>query len=138
IALVACKTEETLFENGILAVPERDGEAHVLAAVADAAEPVLIPAICARAGVIVREVFPRRAVGGVVLADRAPAALREIRPPALPMLFSAVGFGESPALGSHLLYVRHPKVPVANSDLLEAKLRQIAFEDTDESKVRQV
>src|SRR5207237_900484 len=57
-----------------------------LAPVADSGQAVLVPAIRARAGVVVREVIPRRAVRAVILADGAPGALGEVRPPALPVL----------------------------------------------------
>ena len=47
-------------------------------------EAVLVPAVGARAGVVVGERVPRVAVGAVVLAHRAPGALGEVRPPAPP------------------------------------------------------
>src|SRR5690348_10947437 len=64
--------------------------------VADAGEPVLAPAIGARAGVIVREVVPGVAAFTVVLADGAPLTFAEIRAPALPG--SAAGFGPGESL----------------------------------------
>src|ERR1700687_1097472 len=37
---------------------------------------------------VVRKIFPRRAIRAVVFADSAPLPFREVRPPALPMFFS--------------------------------------------------
>ena len=65
---MAGDAEHALLEDRVDAVPERDGEAHLAVVVADAAESVLAPAVRARAGVLVREVRPRVAVGRVVLA----------------------------------------------------------------------
>jgi len=48
--------------------------------VAETGEAVLAPVVGARTRLIVREVIPRIAVAAVVLADRAPLALAEIRP----------------------------------------------------------
>ena len=47
-------------------------------------EPVLVPAVGARARVVVGEVVPGVAVGAVVLAHGAPRALGEVRAPAPP------------------------------------------------------
>jgi hypothetical protein len=84
IALVTRQTEEAFLENRIAAVPQRQGEAEVLRCVADAAQTVLVPAVDARARVVVREIVPGGALGAVVFAHRAPGALAEIGPPILP------------------------------------------------------
>src|ERR1700742_573376 len=52
--------------------------------VTPAGNAVLAPAIGPAAGVIVREMLPCSPVRAVVLADRAPLALAQIRPPAPP------------------------------------------------------
>ena len=99
IALVARQPEEALLENRIPPIPEREGEADVLVPIADAAEAVLVPAVDARSGVFVREELPGGAVGAVVLADRPPRPLAQIRTPAFPVgatlgrLVQAGGFG---------------------------------------------
>src|SRR5947209_15314549 len=54
-------------------------------AVADAADSVFIPAIGARARVIVRQIVPGRAICAVVFAHSAPRALTQIRSPTFPM-----------------------------------------------------
>src|SRR6185312_13208594 len=51
----------------------------------EARETVLPPAVCARAGVVVREVLPRRSPGAVVLAHGAPLALADVRAPLVPV-----------------------------------------------------
>src|SRR5207247_2004388 len=59
IAFVAGKAEETFLENGIGLVPKCKTKTHELMAVADRSQAVLVPAIGARTGVIVRKIFPR-------------------------------------------------------------------------------
>ena len=89
IALVAGQAEQALLQNGVAFVPQGQGKTDGLLAVADSRQTVFIPAIGARAGVIVRQVFPGVAVRAVVFADRAPGALAEVGPPALPVLLCA-------------------------------------------------
>src|SRR5260370_25250136 len=85
IALLSAQPEQPFFQDGIAKVPERDGEAEELVPIADARDAVLVPAIGARAGVVVRKIFPGGALGAVVLAHGAPAALGQVRTPALPV-----------------------------------------------------
>src|ERR1700730_3065407 len=73
-----------LLENRVLAVPQRERKTQSLVVVAEAGEAVLAPVVGARTRLPVREVVPRIAVVAVVLADRAPLALAEIRPPLSP------------------------------------------------------
>src|SRR2546426_9272642 len=68
-------------------------------AVAEAGEAVFVPAVGARPSRIVWKVFPGVAVGAVILADRAPCALGEIRAPALPVRHAPSRFVESTAFG---------------------------------------
>ena len=83
IAFRAGDSEEAFLQDRIDAVPEGERETQALVIVADAGDAVFGPAIGARAGVIVREVIPGRAVGAVVFARIAPGSFREIRTPAL-------------------------------------------------------
>src|SRR5918992_2049709 len=85
VALAAGQAKQPLLEDRIAAVPERQGEAEILVPVADAGQAILVPTVGPRAGVIVREVAPGVAAGAVVLAHRAPRALRQERPPAVPV-----------------------------------------------------
>ena len=55
---------------------------HLL--VAEPREAILAPVVGARARVVVRKGFPRVPVAAVVLADRAPRALAQVRAPAAP------------------------------------------------------
>jgi hypothetical protein len=48
IALVSGKTEITLLKNGVLAVPESQGETEPLAGITDAEDAILSPAVGAR------------------------------------------------------------------------------------------
>src|SRR5205823_10504864 len=60
VALVAGQPEDALLEDWVPTVPEREGQAEELALVADAAEPVLAPAVGPATGVVMGQVLPRR------------------------------------------------------------------------------
>ena len=85
IALRPGQSEQALLENGIVAVPQREREAQMLAAFADAEQPVFVPAIRFRAGMVVRKIVPRAAVRAVILAHGSPRPLGQVRPPFLPI-----------------------------------------------------
>src|SRR4029453_3271462 len=72
ISLVAAEAEEALLQDGVAAVPERQGEAEPSVVVGDPGDPVLAPAVRPRPRVIVREEFPDRSVRTVVPAARSP------------------------------------------------------------------
>ena len=42
VTLVACESEDPFFEDGIAAVPQRDGEADVLVTIAGAGQAILV------------------------------------------------------------------------------------------------
>src|SRR5262249_28482593 len=84
IAFVVGEAEEPLLQDRVAPVPERECEAETLLAVGNAGDPVLAPAIGARARLVMAEVIPGVAVSAVVLADRAPLPLAQIRSPPLP------------------------------------------------------
>src|SRR5581483_3405003 len=85
VAFFVREAEEALLQNRIVSVPERETKADGLMAIAESGEAVLVPAVGARARVIVRKVAPGIAVLAVILADGSPGALGEIRTPALPV-----------------------------------------------------
>jgi len=58
IALAVGESEQALFDNGILAVPQREREAEKLLVIADPADPVFAPAIGPAASMVVGERFP--------------------------------------------------------------------------------
>src|SRR5207249_6417261 len=103
VALMAREPEQALLEDGVAAVPQRRREAEALVVVRDAGETVLAPAVGARPGVVVGEVFPRRAPRTVVLAHGAPLPLRQVGAPAPPVRGPSPRFLESPML------LRHPR-----------------------------
>src|SRR5712672_3976497 len=63
--------------------------------IAHASNSVFAPSIRPRTCMIVRKIFPCRAARAVVLAHRSPLPLREIRPPALPMLLAGTRLFQS-------------------------------------------
>ena len=64
VALAVGQAEQALLQEGVLAVPQGDGEAPVQPVVAEAGDAVLAPAIGAAARVVVRENTPRRCLRG--------------------------------------------------------------------------
>ena len=76
--------EQTLLEVRIGTVPKGRGEAEELVAVREPGDPVLPPAIGLGPGVLVGEIVPCIAVGGVVFTDGTPGAVGEVRPPPAP------------------------------------------------------
>src|SRR5580658_2691038 len=84
VALAVSQAKEPFLENRILAVPQSQREAEMLFVIGNAADAVLAPAVGARASMIMGEKIPGVTVFAVVLADRAPLALSEIRAPLLP------------------------------------------------------
>ena len=84
VPLAVRQAEHALLEDRIDAVPQGEREAQALTVVADPCDPVLSPAIGARARLVVREVVPCVAAGAVVLPHGAPLALAEVRAPREP------------------------------------------------------
>ena len=84
VSLAVGQPEQALFEDRVLPVPERQGEAEMLRLVADAPEAVFSPAIGSGAGLVMAEVIPGIAVVAVILAYPAPLALAQLRAPFLP------------------------------------------------------
>ena len=75
VALVSAEAKQPFLQDRITAVPEGRREADVLMTVRDAGNAIFAPAISSGTRVVVREIFPRRAVDTVVLAHRPPLAL---------------------------------------------------------------
>ena len=124
IALRIGQAKDALLQNRVAPVPQRHGKAEPALAVGDAEEPVLAPAIRAAARVIVREVIPRIAICGIVLAYRAPLPLRKVGSPALPVplaprvFFEAVVFrGERGGHGATLGFVGHRRQSLRKMEL---------------------
>ncbi len=95
VAFGVGEAEEAFFEDGVVSVPEGDGEAEASAAVAEAEDAFFAPAVGAVGGVVVGEVVPCVAVWGVVFADGAPLAFGEVGAPAAPVFRTVFGFGEA-------------------------------------------
>ena len=106
VALRPREAEHPLLEDRVLAVPEREREAELVADVGDPGHAVLVPAVGAGARVVVREGVPGVAALGVVLAHGAPGALAQVRAPLVPrvrgeevVLGAAGRLGEARVLG---------------------------------------
>ena len=84
VALGTGESENPLLQDRVASVPEGEREAQPLLVIADPAEPVLIPAVHPRPGVVMREPVPRLAVLAVVLSHRPPRPLAQVRAPLTP------------------------------------------------------
>ena len=84
VALAIGEAEETLLDDRVAPVPQRQRKAQPLLVVGDAGQAVLAPAVDARSGLIMAEVLPGITGSAVVLAHRTPLTLREVGPPGLP------------------------------------------------------
>ena len=107
VAFGAGQAVQPLLEDRVVPVPQRQGEAQVLGAVADPGQAVLVPAVRPAAGIVVREVVPGRTVVAVVFAYRAPRPLAEVGPPLLPVGRARLMGGEA-LMFSGLSHVRLP------------------------------
>src|SRR5215472_6827167 len=84
ITFAVCQAEEALFQDGVLAVPQRQGKAEILSIIGNTGEPIFAPAICARSCLVVTEIVPGMAILTVVFANCAPLTLTEVWPPFFP------------------------------------------------------
>src|SRR5271154_4404330 len=75
--------------------------------VAESRDSVFAPAIRPRSRVIVRQIIPSIAIRAVIFANRAPLALREIRPPARPVRLPVVIVLDALFFRSHRPLRRH-------------------------------
>ena len=112
VALAVGEAEHPLLEDRVGAVPQRQRQAQPLALVADPGDPVLAPAVGARARLVVGEVVPGVAVLAVVLAHRAPLALAQVRTPRLPRHRAGARLLEALVLGRG---ARGPRRPSSRS-----------------------
>ena len=76
--------EVALFQDRVALVPEGEREAQPLLIVADAGDPVFSPSVRPAPRNVVAERVPGSAAGAVILTNRAPLALTQIRSPRLP------------------------------------------------------
>ena len=100
VALRAREAEQTLLEDGVDAVVEREREAQPALAVADPEQAVLAPAVHPTARVLVGEVAPGAALGRVVFAHGAPLPLGKVGTPALPVGVTAPVRGQPLRFGA--------------------------------------
>src|SRR6516162_8982576 len=87
-ALAAGEAEETLLQDWILFVPQREREADALVTVANPGDSFFVPAVRLGTGRIVGDEGPRIAIGAVIFAHRAPGTLGDVWPPTLPVRLS--------------------------------------------------
>ncbi len=123
VALFAGQPEETLFQNRVAAIPQRQGEADALVPVANAGQPVFVPPVGAQVRVFEREIAPSIAIGAVVLAHCGPCALRQKRTPAIPVGAAPAHFFHADLFGVGMVVGRHG---LSHHRLVGAASRQAA------------
>src|SRR6185437_9927110 len=69
IALRSADTEQSLFQNRVFAVPQRDRETEPAFAVGDAEQAVLAPPVRAAAGMVMWKIIPTGSRGRIVLTN---------------------------------------------------------------------
>lgn len=79
------QAKHALFEDRILFIPERHGQAELLRVITNTGHAVFAPAVRPAAGMVVREKTPGIARCAIVFAHRTPGALTHIRSPAFPV-----------------------------------------------------
>src|SRR5262249_51464116 len=93
--------EEALFDDGVFAVPEGQGEAEALLIIGETGKAILATAVGTASGLIVGEVVPGVSRVAVVFAHGTPLALAEVRAPLAPGDVLFAGFFEARLLGVH-------------------------------------
>ena len=84
VALGIRQAEQTLLQDRVPLVPQRERQAQPLLVVADPGEAVLTPPVRAGPRLVMAEIGPGVAAIAVVLANRAPLALAQVGPPGAP------------------------------------------------------
>src|SRR5262249_59151226 len=84
------QAEQAFLEDGVAAVPQRQGQAQATLPVRESGDAVLAPAVGATAGLVVGEVLPGVAVAAVVLADASPLPFADVGSPLAPRLLPEV------------------------------------------------
>jgi len=84
VPLAVGQPEHPLLQQRVAAVPQRQREAQPLLVVADAGDAVLTPPVRPRPCLVMAEVRPGVPVAAVVLPDRAPLPLAQVRTPPAP------------------------------------------------------
>src|SRR4051794_11430555 len=101
VALGVGQPEQPLLEDRVVPVPQTQGETHQPLVVADAREPVLTPAVGARAGLVMGEVVPCIAVVAVVLTNGPPLTLAEVGAPLPPAAVTCLRQAQSLSCRRH-------------------------------------
>src|SRR5262245_5434488 len=84
VRLAIVEAEKSLFEDGILAVPQGQREAENLLVVRDAGQSIFSPAVGPRTRLVMAEIVPGIAIVTVILAYRTPLPLTQVGSPLLP------------------------------------------------------
>src|SRR5256885_3242707 len=101
ISLRTGKAKEPFLQDAIFAIPERQGEAQILIAIAYPCDSIFAPAVNPRASMLVGKIVPGIAVGAVIFAHSTPCAFAEIWPPVFPVSFVFVIFLKTELFPSH-------------------------------------
>src|SRR5262245_36696679 len=81
VAFGIAQTVQSLLQDWISPIPERECQAQSLFLVAESGQTVLAPSICSAPRLIVVQIAPGAPITGVVLADGAPLAFTDVGSP---------------------------------------------------------
>ena len=133
VALGRDQPERAFLQDRVSTVPQRQRKAQQLVLIRDASQAVFAPTVGLAAGHVVREMVPGCAAAAVVLADRSPGPLAEVRPPSVPRL-TVTGFRQPIMLGRANLF-NHSTLPSGSlwsqnraTDLLFFSKRPLPFD----------
>src|SRR5437764_9944043 len=81
IAFWTRQAEEPLFEDRISPIPQAEREAEQARLITNAQQTIFAPPIGTGASMLMRKGIPGATIGRVILADRAPLTVGEVRSP---------------------------------------------------------
>ena len=79
------QTEKSLFENLVLAIPEREREAQATFSIRDSQQPVFAPSIGTTSSMFMGKGVPAFTGRGVIFTHSSPLTFRQVRSPTLPV-----------------------------------------------------
>ena len=110
VALGIGQAEQPLFQDRVSLIPQRNSQAQPLLIVADPGNAILTPSVRTGPRLIMAQVRPGVFAVAVILPDRPPLTLTEIRPPGAPWN-TRPGFPQPPLLSQcRLAYFDHAAV----------------------------
>ena len=103
VALRVCQSEEPLFQDRVIPIPQRQRETKHLLVIRDAGQAIFSPAVRARTCLVMAEVLPCIPILTVILTNGPPLAFAEIRPPLEPFTIFNLRLFQANLFSSHTI-----------------------------------